>query len=196
VVERQVDFLGWVSHLQNAYFEQHGIPKWTLADDGQEPPNYPNAYKNPWAQVTLTVPSAPTLDPKRGLKSKRHKPWSDENKGSIYFEWVDPGASLQWHAFQRVIGILQKRGNEVLVLVGPFNEHIMAAENQAAYRKIHARLLAWFSDHQIPYVAPEPLPSALYADDSHPLTEGYALLAKQLHENKNFQQWLKTHAFF
>ena len=35
IVERNVPFLEWVSHLQNAYFGQKSIPKWTLAEDGR-----------------------------------------------------------------------------------------------------------------------------------------------------------------
>jgi hypothetical protein len=33
---------------------------------------------------------------------------------------------------------------------------------------------------------PPTLPSELYADASHPLDEGYAMLAKQLFENDSF----------
>jgi hypothetical protein len=37
---------------------------------------------------------------------------------------------------------------------------------------------------------PETLPSALYADASHPLTEGYALLAKRISADPQFRNWL------
>jgi hypothetical protein len=58
-VERNVSFIAWVSHLENAYFDEKSILNWTLQDDGSDPPRYPNSYKNPLAQITLTVPSAP-----------------------------------------------------------------------------------------------------------------------------------------
>jgi hypothetical protein len=192
IVEREVGFFGWVTHLQNAYFEQKSMPQWTLADDGAEPPHYPNAYKNPLAQITCAVPTAPKEDPQRGLKSPRHKPWSEDGKGTTQFEWVDTSASLQWRAFQKVIGTLRERGNDLLVVVGPFNEHMMTAENRVPFRKINGQISAWLAQNQIPFVTPEILPSALYADASHPLTDGYALLAKRLNENSHFQQWLKT----
>jgi hypothetical protein len=35
------------------------------------------------------------------------------------------------------------------------------------------------------------LPTALYADASHPLTEGYALLAKQIYGTEDFRSWLR-----
>ena len=66
IVERHVEFMAWVNHFQNAYFNQQSIPQWTLADDGGDPPHYPNAWRNPFAQITLTVPSAPQNDPQRG----------------------------------------------------------------------------------------------------------------------------------
>jgi hypothetical protein len=35
------------------------------------------------------------------------------------------------------------------------------------------------------------LPSALYADASHPLTDGYKLLAARIYADPNFKAWLK-----
>jgi hypothetical protein len=91
-----------------------------------------------------------------------------------------------------VIETLRERGNDVLVVLGPFNEHIMAAENRPAYRRIHEDIVSWLSINQIPQVAPEPLPSDLYADASHPLTEGYQRLANRLYSDAAFQTWMKA----
>ena len=189
IVERNVPFFEWVSHLQSAYFGQKSIPKWTLEEEG-DPPCYPNAYRNPFCQITLSVPSEPQNDPERGPQSPRHKPWSMNAIGTTQFDWVALDKSLQWHAFQRVMETLRERGNEVLVVLGPFNEHIMAGENRPAYRRIHDDIAAWLSTNQIPHVVPEPLPSALYADASHPLTEGYQLLAKRLYGDAAFRKWM------
>lgn len=192
VIERQLGFLGWVQHLQNAYFGQKSILQWTLEDDGGDPPHFTNAARNPLSQITLRVPSAATADPQRGPNSPRHRPWSDTGFGTAQFEWVDLDASLQWQAFRRIIRTLQGRGNDVLVLLGPFNEHIMAAENRPAYQKLRDGVVAWLAENRIPNVVPAPLPSALYADASHPLTEGYELLAKRILQNEDFQKWWKN----
>jgi hypothetical protein len=192
IVERNVPFLEWVSHLQNTYFGPKSIPKWTLEEDGGDPPRYPNAYRNPFSQITLTVPSEPQNDPERGSHSPRHKPWSTNPNGTTQFEWVAPDKSLQWHAFQRVIETLRGRGNDVLVVLGPFNEYIMAQENRPAYRKIHDDIVGWLSTNRISHVVPEPLPSLLYADASHPLTEGYQLLARRLCSDAAFQKWMNS----
>ena len=159
VLERNVNFLSWVGHLQNAYFEQKSILAWTLEDDGGSPPRYPNAWKNPLSQITLRVPSAPSDDPQRGPRSPRHKPWSATGQGSTRFDWVDLDKSLQWGAFQRVVRLLRERGNDVLVVLGPFNEHIMAEDNRPAYRKIRNGIEAWLQQNSFPHVVPETLPS-------------------------------------
>ena len=190
IVERNVPFFEWVSHLQNAYFGQKSIPKWTLEEENGAPPRYPNAYRDPFSQIRLIVPAEPQDDSQRGPQSPRHKPWSTKTTGTTRFDWVALDKSLQWHAFQRVIDTLRKRGNDVLVVLGPFNEHIMSGENLPAYRKIHEDIVAWLSTNRIPHVVPDPLPSALYADASHPLTQGYQLLANRLHSDTAFQTWM------
>jgi len=190
VVERHFTFSEWATHLQNAYFGQKNIPNWTLADDGSDPPHYPNAYKNPFAQITLTVPSEPAVDPERGPKSPRHKPWSATGEGTTRFEWVQLERSLQWAAFQRLVKLLQSRGNDVFVVLGPFNEHMVAEENRPAFRQLRNGIADWLAKNHVAYLAPEPLPSALYADASHPLTEGYQLLANRLYSDATFQKWL------
>jgi lysophospholipase L1-like esterase len=94
-------------------------------------------------------------------------------------------------AFQRVLAKLKERGNDVLVILGPFNEHMLAEDNRPAFRKTWDGISQWLTKNHIPNVTPEPLPSALYADASHPLTEGYALLAKRLYQSQQFREWLK-----
>ena len=80
----------------------------------------------------------------------------------------------------------------LLVVLGPFNEHMMAEENLPAYRQLRSGIAAWLSQHQIPHLVPEPLPSALYADASHPLTEGYQLLAQRLGSDAAFRKWMNS----
>ncbi len=192
LVERNVNFLAWVRHLQIACFEQRSILNWTLADDGAEPPRFPNSCRNPLAQITLTVPPAPSDDPERGPGSSRHKPWFESGARTTDFEWVDLETSLQWGAFQRTLKILRDRGNDVLVVLGPFNEYLMTEENRPTFGNLRDGIAAWLAANRIPHVVPATLPSALYADASHPLTEGYQLLAEQLSTNETFRAWLKN----
>ena len=144
---------GWAI-LQNAYFGQQSIPKWTLAEAGGDPPRYPNVYRNPFSQISLTVPAEPADDPQRGPLSPRHKPWSTNSTGTTQFEWVALDQSLQWHAFQRVIEVLRARDNDVFVVLGPFNEHLMAAgESSRLSARSTVKLPAWLTGNQIPHFA-------------------------------------------
>jgi hypothetical protein len=190
-LERNIRFLSWIGHVQDAYFEQKNILTWTLADDGGNPPRRTNAYRNPLRQITLTVPAAPVDDPKRGPASRRHRPWTAGGEGPTRFEWVALERSLQWGAFQRLVSLLRVRGNNVLVLVGPFNEHMMTAENQTAYRKLRDGVAVWLAAQRVPHVVPDALPGLLYADASHPLTDGYHLLAGQLWRDAAFSAWFR-----
>jgi len=161
-----------------------------LEEEGSDPPRYPNAYRNPFSQITLVVPPPPPDDPQRGPRSPRHKPWSTNATGTTRFEWVPLEKSLQWHALQRAIKTLRERDNDVLVLVGPFNEHLLAEDNRPTYRQLRTEIVTWLSQNGILHLAPEALPSTLYADASHPLTNGYDLLAKRLRSDPVFQRWL------
>jgi hypothetical protein len=190
VIDRHFAFSQWANHLQVAYFGQKNILAWTLEEDGASPPRYPNAYKNPFGQITLTVPGEAIADAERGPNSPRHKPWSTTGPGTTRFEWVELEQSLQWAAFQRLVKLLQSRGNDVLVVVGPFNEHIMAEENRPAFRRLRNGIADWLAKNRVTFTVPETLPSLLYADASHPLTEGYQLLATHLHRDATFQKWV------
>ena len=189
-IERHVDYLAWVSHLENAYYDQRSLPKWTLEEDGNEPPHYPNAWRNPLEPLRRGIPGEPLIDPQRGPASKRHRAWNSGGMDLVHFEWVDPERSLQWQAFQRVITLLQKRGNDVLVVLGPFNEHLIAEDQRGEYRRIQDRIAAGLRGQRVVLIVPETLPSDLYADASHPLTQGYALLARRLWSEPLFDRWM------
>jgi len=191
LVQRSVPFLQWVDHMQDAYFGQKSILSWTLEEDGSSPPRYPNSYRNPLSQISLAVPSAPADDPQRGPKSPRHKPWSAQGQRPTRFQWVDLEASLQWRAFQRLVQELRARGNSVLVVLGPFNEHMLAEDNRAVYRKLRGDIGEWLKQNHFAHAIPETLPSELYADASHPLTQGYRMLAERIYADPQFRSWLQ-----
>lgn len=190
-IRRQVSLLGWTRHLQDACFDQKSITQWTLAEDPDRPRCYPNAYRSPLARIALAVPSGQRDDAERGAGSPRHKPWSAEGSRKVAFEWVPLADSLQWAAFQRAVGSLESRGNDVLVVVAPFNEHMIADSSLAGYRALQSGAAAWFAERRLPHVTPDALPSELYADASHPLTAGYETLARQLLQSEAFRKWLQ-----
>lgn len=193
VVTREIPFFSWNGHIRNTYFEQKNLHSWTLADDGGYPPSYPNAMAAPWKQITFQIPGEPENDPGRGLNSPRHKAWSSTGVGTQQFEWVPPEQALQQQAFRHLVNLLCERGNDVFVIIGPFNTHIMAPENLSGFTAGLAAIRDWLDAQEIPNLPCATLESALYGDASHPLTEGYRQLASEIWSSSQFHDWLVRH---
>jgi hypothetical protein len=64
---------------------------------------------------------------------------------------------------------------------------MLTAESAATYDVIKTHIQQWLAANHVPYLVAAPLPSDLYADSSHPLADGYALLAQQLASSSAFQ---------
>jgi len=175
VVERNVPFLAWARHVRIAYFDGDTLPEWTI--------DHP--WANPAAAVTLELPSP--NEPPSPVPVAR--PWTEKHLTRFNPEWVDLETSFQWTYFCRTIGTLKQRGNRVFVLIGPFNEQMLTDEALRGYKNIRSKAETWLIANGIAYYAPSTLPSEDYADASHPLAEGYELLAKDLFENKGFRQF-------
>jgi hypothetical protein len=171
VVEQHLPWSRWTTHLQQAYYGRSDIPSWTLE----------RPYDNPLKPLGRDLPASDN--------GRRHlpEPWYKNGISKQDYPWVDLQQSLQWHAFQRVVQILQERGNRVFVLVGPFNEHLLSPASLQRYQEVKSTIAAWLVTHQIAHTAPPPLPSELYGDASHPLAQGYAALARQLLEGSFFR---------
>jgi uncharacterized lipoprotein YddW (UPF0748 family) len=100
---------------------------------------------------------------------------------------VEPAQSLQWRFFRQTIDLLKARKNTVFVVVGPFNEHMLKPESYKTYQKMKSEIETWLRQNNVAYCVPQVLPSELYRDASHPLGQGYAMLARQLFENQSFK---------
>jgi hypothetical protein len=164
VVERNLEFLQWNSHLQAAYFDQKSIPEWTLE----------HPYEFPVRVIERKLP------PSDNRLRNRPVPWTEQGIRKQDFDWVDLERSFQWRSLQRAIELLRQRGNRVFVIIGPFNEHLLTETGAPAYVKLRDAVAAWLADQRIDHLAPPALPSELYGDASHPLAEGYRQLAEQV----------------
>jgi len=169
-IQRYVSFFGWSSHLQIVYFENLDLPNWTLE----------NPYENPISAVTLEFPS-PNDDLEENF------PWTEKGITQENFQWVELAQSLQWRFFRQTINLLRTRNNTVFVVVGPFNEHMLKPESYNTYQRMKSEIETWLRQNNVAYCIPSVLPSELYRDASHPLGQGYSMLAKQLFENQSFK---------
>jgi len=91
-----------------------------------------------------------------------------------------------------VIQLLRGRGNDVLVILGPFNEHMIEPEQLPTFYAMRDRIQSSLAHAGVPTIVPDVLPSDLYADASHPLTAGYDLLARRIGQDSRFKNWVKS----
>jgi hypothetical protein len=172
VAEQRVPFLGWTSHLRCAYWQSMSLHAWTL----QHP------YANPLAPVRAGL-----RQPQSSGEQVPQRPDGQMRKRDL--AWVELEESLQWRFFRLSLEHLKKRNGAVFVLVGPFNEHVLGDTDVARYGKIKHGIGTWLSDRNIPHFIAPALPPELYADTSHPIADGYALLARQLLNDTSFAAW-------
>lgn len=168
VVRRTVPFFGWTRHLQVASFDQKDVPAWALE----------HPYDNPLSALTLDLPE-PGTDLRHGTRS-----WKERGYVAQDLDWVAPDTSVQWRGFKRLVRTLRDRENDVLVLVGPFNEHMLTDAGREGYLRLKEAVTGWLNEQGVPYFAPDPLPEELYGDASHPLDAGYKLLAERVLDHR------------
>ncbi|MBN2589291.1 MAG: hypothetical protein JXA96_05490 [Sedimentisphaerales bacterium] len=167
-LERPFSFPAWTSHLNISYFNNTNMPTWTMN----------NPYKNPLDNFSRNLPDEDTYQKIEESESSENKPAGGD------FQWVQAETSLQWKFFRNTLEILQKRKNEILVLIGPFNEHMLSGESLDNYLKLKDEIEKWLKQNNISYYSPQTLPDEQYNDASHPTAEGYNTLAKELIESK------------
>ncbi|MBN2327196.1 MAG: hypothetical protein JXR73_08565 [Candidatus Omnitrophica bacterium] len=174
VFERTVPFMRWVNHLRVAYFNNLDFPSWSIE----------HPYTDPF------IENIDIFEPSRQL---RHNPipWTESGIQKQDFDWINLQTSLQWAAFKRTVTRLREQEVSVVVFVGPFNEHLLTESSLHTYQKLISEISSELSDENIPFWIPEALPSSLYADSSHPLHEGYNMMAQHMMQNKLFQQWIQ-----
>ena len=156
-------FYAWTSHIRTAYYDSMAPQQWTL----EHPDEWP-----------LPTPQADRLMPAQHRRFGGEPPGPDAKKQDVV--WVDLESSLQWRFFQRSIALLKQRRNGVFVLVGPFNEHALSDRARQTYSEIKGHIETWLSENDIAHLIAPPLPADLYVDTSHPIAQGYAMLAKEL----------------
>lgn len=171
IINRRLSFFDFSTHLNITYFQSMDVPAWTLE----------NPYESPLSYVTLRLPTSDNYE----RPNATGQPGRGQDK--ITLQWVELETSLQWLFFRRSVQLLKERNNRVFVLIGPFNEHRLDTADLDTYRKMQAQIEVWLRQNSIPCSMPAVLPSDLYVDTSHPLSAGYARIAKQLFENDSFR---------
>jgi hypothetical protein len=169
-VRRKVPFSNWMNHLRSAYYGSMDFQTWTLE----------RPCRNPVMPLLGGLPASV------GVPEPSGGSWVDKGAKKQRLAWVELESSLQWRFFRRAVELLQSGGNKVFVLVGPFNEHMLNEADAALYDTIKNGVETWLHENEVPSFIPSPLPASYYVDASHPVGEGYALLAKRLLSQPQF----------
>ncbi len=175
-VRRRVPFANWMNHLRSAYYGNMDVQSWT----------FEHPYRNP------VVPLLAGLPEPGGVPEPLDGSWLDRGAKKQDLAWVELESSLQWRFFRRAIELLQSRGSKVFVLVGPFNEHMLNEADAAFYGALENGIGIWLQENEVPCFIPSPLPASQYVDASHPVAEGYALLAQELWASPSFQSFIDS----
>ena len=171
-VNRVLAFRPWVKHWRSSCLDGEDLASWTL----QHP------YDSPFG--TGVDVASRDEQPRHSSAS-----WKDRGATVQDFPWVDLSESPQWRGFRDVVDTLRTRSNSVLVVLGPFNEHMLSPRSLKAYGRLKEQTESWLRNSGVPVVSPAVLPSQDYADASHPLASGYTILARELLSNRAFAEF-------
>jgi len=169
-LRRTIPFSNWIAHLRTAYYESMDVQHWTL----QHPDRCPLAALSRGLPESVGVP-----EPAGGT-------WVEKGAKKQNLAWVGLDTSLQWQFFRRSLDLLRGQGNQVFVLVGPFNEHMLNDADAASYDAIKTQVAQWLEKNDVPHFVAPALPAEHYVDASHPIGAGYALLARQILSRPSF----------
>jgi hypothetical protein len=136
-------------------------------------------YESPLRAISSALPPSEDSHP------QKLTPWIGGPEGQVSSRWAELANDEQWKAFIRLLTQLRSRGNDVLVLLGPMNEHMMTPETLASYLPLKARIAEEFRAMGFPCFVPSVLPSDQYSDICHPLGPGYAGLAREMLEKES-----------
>ncbi len=174
VASRFMPLRGFAAHLAIAYYDSRTPPLWATV----------NPYDSLVRPLFSGLPEPGTSHNEDG------RTWTERGMTPQPFEWVAPEESLQWRFFKESAQRLRRRGNNVFVLVGPFNVHAVDASAQEGYQRILDSARDWLTQEDFAHYIAPPLPSDLYADASHPLGAGYAQLARELRAQEGFRAFI------
>jgi hypothetical protein len=163
-LERYSPIMQLIRHLQVKYFDNMNLSLWTVE----------NPYANPLSRISI---NPQRQDEERDSDSLFR---TTKDKAQQSLPWVDFETSLQWWAFQHLLELLESRNNDVFVVVGPLNEHVLSPDSIQKYRELLIKTEDCLKEMENPYSLLPLLPKDLYVDTSHPWPQGYSLLAEHI----------------
>jgi len=167
----------FVRHLMVSSFENKSIGAWLM--------DHP--YRFPPAAVAFTA--APMMKDRQGLGT----PWSSRKEAQIRDDpFLKIGESVQWELYLKALRVLKKRGNNVFILLGPYNSYCLTEASRGHLFAMMDEVKKKLAELGYSYfdATRDLLPSGQFADQCHLLRDGHVLLARALVKDAAFQKWL------
>ena len=164
LLERNLPFFSLLNHIRLSFFYNEDFAQWVLD----------NPNENPASKISFEI------DPTEREQSNSSGDWSQRGITKQDWDWVDLDVSNQWSAFHKTLQLLKDRNNRVCVMVGSINPYILTENSLKRYQTLRISIAKQLTSNNIEYIVMPDLPSDYYADASHPVDKGYAIMADQL----------------
>ncbi|HQO38889.1 MAG TPA: hypothetical protein PK986_00315 [Spirochaetota bacterium] len=172
LARRKITLFAWIDHIRASRFADRSVYRWTMANPRACPGEYLAGQEE-----SYTPPDPVQPDRMTGRD----------------MDWVMPADSLQWMYMIKSIRKLKTRGNDVIAVITPFNRFMLTEKSRLERDMIISVIRETLSADGIPVIVPELDKAEYYADLSHPVAEGYSIMAMQLAENTLFAEFTGQH---
>lgn len=160
-LEESMPFYALLHHVRVAGFNNDDIKNYVAR----------NPDRNPFADLPFTI------NPSETARGNGRINWYDSGIPTQNWPWVQPADSRQFAAFTELADLLKERKNDVTVVLGTINPYMQDKETLERYHKVRAEAAKRLTNSGFKVIDLPELPSADYADASHPLPAGYTKLA-------------------
>ncbi len=176
-LEHRLRLPPFVRHLMVNYFENKSVGAWLM--------DHP--YRSPLGAVTFRA--APMMKDRQGPGT----PWFSRQDVEVRDDpFIQVDGSVQWDFYVRALRLLEKKGNNVFILLGPYNSYCLTESSRRHFfammddvkKKLAELGYAYFDSTR------DLLPSGEFGDQCHLLKDGHILLARALVKDPAFQRWL------
>jgi len=151
----------WIEHIKMNYFKEKNFYAWTIENPHNNIMNYFSGNSN-----GIYIPPEPMR-------------LTQANKQNI--EWVEIEKSIQWKYLLKTISYLKKNGNDIIVLITPFNTYMLTDQSRDKYYSIISDIRKELSGTDINFIIPEIQEKNFFADSSHFTAEGYRAIATEIY---------------
>ena len=170
LARRDIVFFSWIDHIRSSLFAHSNIFRWTM----ENPRTCPRRYFS-HDDESFTPPDPVHPDRMTGRD----------------MDWVRPESSFQWRYMLASVRRLKEQGNRVVAVITPFNSFMLTGKGRAERDAIILQIQQELAADGVAALLPVLDRPEYFADLSHPVAEGYAVMASWLAGNSDFKLFME-----